>query len=52
MKQTIGFIIGFCGIICCMCETEYQLMTMLIGFLLLAIGALICLSEVEKNGTY
>ena len=42
LSQLAGIIIALCGIICGMCETENQLRTMLIGIVLLIVGAAIC----------
>jgi hypothetical protein len=42
LTQLAGFFTALCGIICGMCETENQLRTMLIGFVLLIAGAAIC----------
>ena len=53
IKELVGFSIGLCGIICVMCETEYQLATFGIGIMLLLTGTLICLAGKEgKHGTY
>ena len=53
MAQLIGFLAALCGIICCMCETETPLRTMLIGFALLIIGAAICyIGRNKEYGTY
>ena len=42
LTQTVGVLITLCGIVCSMCETENQLRTMLIGLVLLLVGAAIC----------
>ncbi len=53
LMQLAGVFIALCGIICGMCETRYQLKTMLIAAVLLITGAAICYFGGEKEyGTY
>ena len=49
IRELVGFIIGLFGIICCMCESEYQFRTMFLGIVLLLTGVLICIAGEEKE---
>lgn len=52
LSQLAGIFIVLCGLICGMCETENQLRTMLIAFILLIAGAAICyLGKEMEYGT-
>lgn len=53
LVQLAGMIIALCGIICGMCETENQLRTMGVAFVLLIAGAAICyIGKEMEYGTY